>query len=252
MMAPSGGLSACGTSGGKGVSAFTLRLCVELLDQGLRPIRIRLRDLFLDRPLLEALPRALRTSQRPASAPATKSDDPFLDGRIFKELVPFGNARICPYVLIFDGWDEIDISANEGFRQRVTAMLESMRNEFLRTHDDRLIRVAAVHALGQIGSRAQGAIPALEPILKEDNAALRWCVFVVGSGQFRSVDHQLGGDDNSSVGCFDVNKVAIGQPHQGANVSRYGHLAFVLDFHDRHKRLQVNSGSRKIRLLTEA
>jgi HEAT repeat protein len=41
---------------------------------------------------------------------------------------------------------------------------------------DTATRIAAVHALGQFGSKAQAAIPALEQLLKENDAAVRWAV----------------------------------------------------------------------------
>jgi hypothetical protein len=121
---------------GAGKSAFTLWLCAELVRQGLRPIRVLLRDLRLEqtRPISEVLAQAIRypeeayLSERP---PYPHPDDPFLDGNIFKEKVRFGNAYICPYVLILDGWDEINISVSEGFKVRIDRMLEQLRNTFL-------------------------------------------------------------------------------------------------------------------------
>jgi HEAT repeat protein len=41
---------------------------------------------------------------------------------------------------------------------------------------DKAIRVPAIHALGQIGLKAQTAIPVLTPLLKEDDTAVRWAV----------------------------------------------------------------------------
>lgn len=127
---------------GSGKSAFTLRLCSQLVSEGLRPIRIRLRDLRFDRPVLEALSQAVRLSddvRGPEKYP--RPDDLFLGGNIFKESLLFRNAVICPYVLILDGWDEISISVSDSFKQRVDKMLEALRNEYLR---DRGVRVRII------------------------------------------------------------------------------------------------------------
>ncbi len=121
---------------GAGKSAFTLRLCVELLEQGLRPIRVRLRDLRLDVHVKDALPKAVRLDEEPPRKPAgqPRPDDLFLDGRIFKSSVPFRGHDICPYVLILDGWDEISIASAEDFKSRVSRMLEQVRSEYLSSY----------------------------------------------------------------------------------------------------------------------
>ena len=121
---------------GAGKSAFTLRLCAELLDQGLRPIRIRLRDLRLDVHVKDALPKAVRLDEEPPRDTVGKPrpDDLFLDGKIFKSSVPFRGHAICPYVLILDGWDEISIASAEDFKSRVARMLEQVRSEYLSSH----------------------------------------------------------------------------------------------------------------------
>lgn len=118
---------------GSGKSSFTLKLCSVLEKDGLYPIRVRLRDLAMDRHINEALPKALFPPDRDL-APTSQGrscDDPFLDGKIFNEKTTFHNATICPYVLILDGWDEISISTTEGFKVRVARMLEQIRAEFL-------------------------------------------------------------------------------------------------------------------------
>lgn len=118
---------------GSGKSAFTLRLAAELTRRGLFPIRIRLRDVRLDVPVLDALKQAVTVYDPHTEEPPglSRPDDPFAGDRIFSERVELGRARICPYVVILDGWDEISISATEGFRKRLARMLESVRNHFL-------------------------------------------------------------------------------------------------------------------------
>jgi hypothetical protein len=132
---------------GAGKSAFTLNLCVELRKLGLRPVRIRMRDLALDR----------RTSLADdlAQAIVQNSGDEIFDSlhgarpvpadlkmaHIFDESISFGSAQICPHVLIFDGWDEISVSASEGFRQRIEDTLRAIRRDILggRSHRLRII-----------------------------------------------------------------------------------------------------------------
>jgi hypothetical protein len=125
---------------GAGKSAFTLWLCAELVRQGLRPVRVLLRDLRLDRtrPIAEALAQAVRLTEEaylPEGVPYPRPEDLFGDGQIFRERIRFGQAVICPYVLILDGWDEISISVSEGFRVRLDRMLENLRTEFLQLRD---------------------------------------------------------------------------------------------------------------------
>jgi uncharacterized protein YjbI with pentapeptide repeats len=119
---------------GSGKSSFTLRLCVALEKEGLFPIRVRLRDLPLDRHIADALSKAMFLPDRDLT-PTSRGrscDDPFLGGAIFSEATSFRGIMICPYVLILDGWDEISISAAEGFKVRMARMLEQLRAEFLR------------------------------------------------------------------------------------------------------------------------
>jgi hypothetical protein len=120
---------------GAGKSAFTQWLSADLVKQGLRPIRVLLRDVRLERnrPVAEAFAEAIRyRDERERSSDAyPRPDDPFLGTKIFNERVHFRSADICPYVLILDGWDEISISVAEGFKARLNRMLEGVRSEFL-------------------------------------------------------------------------------------------------------------------------
>jgi uncharacterized protein YjbI with pentapeptide repeats len=118
---------------GSGKSSFTLKLCSTLEKEGLYPIRVRLRDLPLDRHITDALSKAMFPPEKDL-APTSRGrscDNPFLGGVIFNETTIFRGTRICPYVLILDGWDEISISAAEGFKVRMARMLEQVRAEFL-------------------------------------------------------------------------------------------------------------------------
>jgi hypothetical protein len=47
---------------------------------------------------------------------------------MFTQSVQLGDARISPFVLIFDGWDEISLSAAEGFQERVARLLDLIQS----------------------------------------------------------------------------------------------------------------------------
>jgi len=110
---------------GAGKSSLTLKLCCELANIGLHPIRVRLSDVRADLHISKALPAAVLfgDDEFPSDSSLSAPDDLFLGGNIFKERVPFGNRDICPYVLILDGWNEISIAADEGFKVRVAKLL---------------------------------------------------------------------------------------------------------------------------------
>lgn len=120
---------------GSGKSAFTLYLANVLRREGLRPLRIRLKFLDLKKNLSEALANVLlqpEEDEAPALSHLSQCSDLFGNDSIFQERTKFGEAEICPYVLIFDGWDEISVSVNEGFEIEVHRMLKNVREQFLR------------------------------------------------------------------------------------------------------------------------
>jgi hypothetical protein len=132
---------------GAGKSAFTLRLCVELRRLGLRPVRIRMRHLLLDgrTSLFEDMAQAIAQNSgdqafdRIAETAQPTAGD--IDvGRLFDEMVAFGEAEICPHVVIFDGWDEISVSASEGFRKRIDDTLYKIRRQII-DHGRTCVRV---------------------------------------------------------------------------------------------------------------
>lgn len=121
---------------GSGKSSLTLRLAWELVQQGLRPIRIELKHLDSreSAAIEEALPEAVHLTSHerdPGADALTFGEGLFLKGSIFNEHVLFRGTKICPYILILDGWDEISVGASEGYQQRVERMLEGVRREFL-------------------------------------------------------------------------------------------------------------------------
>jgi uncharacterized protein YjbI with pentapeptide repeats len=128
---------------GSGKSTFTLRLARELEKSGLCPVRVRLRDLRFDIPVINAIADAVfvHEPEKGEGLSLSQPDDLFLGERVFKQSVPYGATRICPYVIILDGWDEISLSVNEGFRVRLARMLDYLRDRFLRRRLEAPVRL---------------------------------------------------------------------------------------------------------------
>ncbi|HEY4356518.1 MAG TPA: pentapeptide repeat-containing protein [Acidobacteriaceae bacterium] len=113
---------------GAGKSTFTRRLSIELSDEGLLPIRVPLQHLRVDINIFDALEQFLRAFSGPTQYP---NQTGILAQRSLSESVNFRQATISPYVFIFDGWDEISISAAEGYLQRIEQLLSTIRATFL-------------------------------------------------------------------------------------------------------------------------
>ncbi|WP_347987883.1 pentapeptide repeat-containing protein [Methylomonas sp. AM2-LC] len=130
---------------GSGKSAFTLRLSVELLNNGLKPIRIRFRDLPLHiGNIQDALPEAIRfwdIEDRPTETPKAKPDELFADQSLFDQQVDFNGCPICPWVLIIDGWDEVSVAVEKGFAIRVNDILSQIRDKFINRGNRPVVRV---------------------------------------------------------------------------------------------------------------
>jgi uncharacterized protein YjbI with pentapeptide repeats len=132
---------------GAGKSAFTLQLCVALRKNGLRPLRIRMRDLSLDPRISLMEDVAVALSQNSGDDVFDATVGPRLSAtdvdlaHIFNESVTFGDSTICPYVVIFDGWDEISVSASEGFRIRIEKTLDAIRRQMLSGYSSHRVRV---------------------------------------------------------------------------------------------------------------
>lgn len=112
---------------GSGKTSFTLRLCEELVEKGLTPIRVRLRDINLSKEIEESLPQAVRLSNK-----EYVNKNPLISNKILEEKGIGDFSEVSRYVLILDGWDEITVSANEGFRARVEKMLEQIKNSYIK------------------------------------------------------------------------------------------------------------------------
>ena len=118
-------------SAGAGKSTFTLRLAVELLREGLIPIRVRISRLRTDLPLLNAIHEAIvNTPGLFVPGQFAKPQDVLLGGNIFDDATKFRDATISRYVLILDGWDEIS-AGDKSYHAEVSKFLDKTRNTML-------------------------------------------------------------------------------------------------------------------------
>ncbi|MGK7898642.1 MAG: pentapeptide repeat-containing protein [Xenococcus sp. (in: cyanobacteria)] len=127
---------------GAGKSSFTLRLVSELLDEGLTPIRVLLRDLNLNENIEEAIPNALQFGEKAFNLYRWKPEfnSNWLSNLLdINENITFGekNHRISPYIFIFDGWDEISTAATTGFKDSIDRVLGDIRTTFIDQRRDR-------------------------------------------------------------------------------------------------------------------
>ena len=109
----------------------------------LRPIRVRMRDLSLDPriSLMEDVAHALSLNFGDDQFDAKVGPPLAIDvdmSHILDEAVSLSGISMSPYVLIFDGWDEISISASEGFRIRIEKTLDAIRRQVLWGHPHRV------------------------------------------------------------------------------------------------------------------
>ncbi|MEO0947743.1 MAG: pentapeptide repeat-containing protein, partial [Cyanobacteria bacterium J06641_5] len=133
---------------GAGKSSFTLRLASELIGQGLKPIRILLKQLDVEDNLSEAIPAALNRNLSGEGFREEEYDEPVSGEWLQRVLksnwkLPLvnGGEEICPYVFIFDGWDELSTGASQGFRDDVDRVLTEIRQMFFQRRRGPKIRV---------------------------------------------------------------------------------------------------------------
>lgn len=118
---------------GAGKSSFTLRLANELEAHGFRPVRLRFRDMRLaihdnvDEMLADAVRIGPDSESRPAPAESL-----FDDVRL-RETLEIGSARICKWVFILDGWDEVSLANSAGYQAQLRKWLPMLREFFRRT-----------------------------------------------------------------------------------------------------------------------
>jgi hypothetical protein len=120
---------------GAGKSSFTKRLSAELASDGLTPLLVRLRDapnisLGLFRTIGDALRYEDEVYLRSVPEHFQPPPEVLGNGTLFDERISYYGAFICPYVLILDGWDEISLDVAVGYKQKVQALLDEIRQEF--------------------------------------------------------------------------------------------------------------------------
>lgn len=121
---------------GSGKTSFTLRLCEKLIENGLSPIRVRLRDITLSKNIEEALAQATRLSNE-----EYVDRSPFINNEILKEKGVGEFSDVSRYILIFDGWDELSVSASQSFKTKVDEMLNQLINIYLEYKKNLRIKV---------------------------------------------------------------------------------------------------------------
>ena len=134
---------------GAGKSSFTLQLADELREQGLKPIRILLKQLPVTGNLREAIVTALNLNMSGEGFETGHYDPQVSQGWLNTVLssedtrqLKDGEAKICPYIFIFDGWDELSTGASQGFKDNVNQTLKNIRDLFINSSRNRpLIRV---------------------------------------------------------------------------------------------------------------
>ncbi|MEM9454240.1 MAG: pentapeptide repeat-containing protein [Myxococcota bacterium] len=120
---------------GSGKSTFTLCLCAELIRAGLLPIRVRLRDIDLHQHAEHAIPAQVLYEDDDGQERRAREPERLFRGLdLFDEsaTVSFGEAMICPYVLILDGWDELETTGDQRLRERIPRFIEEVRESFIR------------------------------------------------------------------------------------------------------------------------
>jgi hypothetical protein len=122
---------------GAGKSTFTKKLCVGLGQNGFIPIRVPLQHLRVDMDLFDAIRDTL---VRFGGEQGLDFEADLFREKVYSERVPISTGEMSPYIFIFDGWDEINLAADEGFQRRVDRLFASIRRN-LTDQNRNLIRV---------------------------------------------------------------------------------------------------------------
>ncbi len=128
---------------GAGKSSFTLRLCADLRARGYLPLRIRMKRLQLDDDLYAALSRALELEDedRLDDLHLHLPDKAALLNRALLRTPSTVDAGFAQTVLIFDGWDELELTTSPVLREQVSRVIQSIRRELLDPQDRPRLRV---------------------------------------------------------------------------------------------------------------
>lgn len=142
---------------GAGKSTLSLRVASAILDAGLVPVRIRLRDLPSDGDLLEGIGHAVRKlalSHKDFPMPALESVDPakLISYEILGEKAKLAGHALCKYVFILDGWDELTVSGSDTFQRRVERVLRRVREQLVDVYAAKVVVTGRpTHAIGEAG-----------------------------------------------------------------------------------------------------
>lgn len=123
---------------GSGKSSFTLKLCKDLIEHGLRPIRIPFKCIdfdaektyFDEQDIYKILERTInfRDEERYGQNWPQVNGNLFCSGNIFNERFLLKKSSISPYVIILDGWDELTITAQKNFNNFLNGVYETFIN----------------------------------------------------------------------------------------------------------------------------
>ena len=139
-------ISINGTAG-SGKSSFTLRLTSKLCERGLIPVRINFKEIDFDtskihfekEDIYKALGDAVsfKNELRYGSFFPQVPNNLFCDGNIFNERLTIKeDAYISPYVIILDGWDEL----NNDIQDKLRYFIDGLYKTFIKNKNN-VIRV---------------------------------------------------------------------------------------------------------------
>ncbi len=104
---------------------------------GFLPIRVPLQHLRVDMDLFDDIRDII---VRFGGRQGTACDAELFREKVYSESVSASTRDVSPYIFIFDGWDEINLAADEGFQKRVDRLLESIRRN-LTDQNRNIVRV---------------------------------------------------------------------------------------------------------------
>ncbi len=122
------------------------------MEEGLTPIRIQFKhiDFNGDFDLYSELHNAVKTATASLkSSIEPKKDDfsclssenVFLNGKIFEDTTTYKNNKLCPYVLILDGWDELSLAQSQTFKDRIDKVLATVKKNLITSNDKSKVKI---------------------------------------------------------------------------------------------------------------
>lgn len=131
---------------GAGKSSFTLSFCDKLLEHGFIPIRIPFKHIkfdinktyFNDKEIYNILNASINFKDISCYGDNWPQvpNNLFCNGEIFDERIPVGEKYMSPYIIILDGWDEL----NTEIQNKLKYFLEGLYNTFI-DNKNNIIRV---------------------------------------------------------------------------------------------------------------